>query len=291
MACEKSHSETDKIVKDLPVNQGGIGRHKCASCAYEQGFQNGKEHKEDFSVNDFISSLPISQKGLRRHKDPIVAYELGFYHGQECAIENLTIKDKKSIAFKMKHFGLSMVAKGVLSVFSEEGDIPYSHATGIIHIAHGFEILIKARIVEEHPLLIFEKILRNEKIKESELEFNDILNNGHTIDYKKLPYQLWATTGYKIENQDLYKEFGNIRNQIIHFSIPKNIILPEKAIRYAFELVEKATNEWWNKSIFGHIKTNDNNVFKKLFEQIEELNISVNYKFDETDGFKENENL
>ena len=31
----------DEIMRTLPENQSGSGRHKCAYCAYERGFQDG----------------------------------------------------------------------------------------------------------------------------------------------------------------------------------------------------------------------------------------------------------
>ena len=41
MACKKDHSKIQHIMETLPVDQGGVGRHKCAACAYEQGYQDG----------------------------------------------------------------------------------------------------------------------------------------------------------------------------------------------------------------------------------------------------------
>ena len=45
MACNKDHSKIQHIMLSLPIDQGGIGRHKCAACAYEQGYQDGLNHK------------------------------------------------------------------------------------------------------------------------------------------------------------------------------------------------------------------------------------------------------
>lgn len=55
MACNKNHSETDKIVKDLPISQGNFERHKCASCAYEKGLENGKQK---------LMKLPAASSGV-----------------------------------------------------------------------------------------------------------------------------------------------------------------------------------------------------------------------------------
>ena len=276
MACEKDHTITDKIVKDLPINQGSFGRHKCASCAYEKGVENGKIRLSDFDYIEFIKTLPNSQKGDRRHRDPVLAYILGFSHGEHWANKNLTIKDKLGISLQMKEFGLSMVAKGIKNAFTSNSEIPYSHAMSIVHVAHGFEILIKSKIVEEHPLLIFKGI---PKETNEDIEFNDLLEKGITIDYKDLPHVLWATTGFKIKEKQLYKELGYQRNQIIHF-FPKSASFTDLTIKYAFNLIEIAINEWWSETLFKELKVYDIDLFEKLFRKLESLDIKVAYKYD-----------
>ena len=50
--CKKHHGldnqpnrvELDHIMKKLPGNQSGVGRHKCPYCAYEKGLKAGKEN-------------------------------------------------------------------------------------------------------------------------------------------------------------------------------------------------------------------------------------------------------
>ena len=41
MACKKDHTQIQRIMSTLPTDQGGVGRHKCAACAYEAGFEEG----------------------------------------------------------------------------------------------------------------------------------------------------------------------------------------------------------------------------------------------------------
>lgn len=81
MACKKNHSETDVIVKNLPIDQGSVGRHKCASCAYEIGYEHGKSRSEFVNLNSELNTLEESQKGDRRHRSPHAAYSLGYYNG------------------------------------------------------------------------------------------------------------------------------------------------------------------------------------------------------------------
>lgn len=279
MACNKNHTETDLIVKDLPISQGNFERHKCASCAYEMGLQNGTNKILNFNLEHFITHLDESQKGLRRHRSAVEAYTLGFFHGLNGANNHLVIRDKQKMANQMKDFGLSMVAKGIVNAtFSEQGS-PYSHAMGLVHVTNGFEILIKAKIVEEHPLLVFNKIPKETHITDGVLKFEDLLEHGQTIMYSELPERLWAATGYKIEPIKLYNDFGKIRNQIIHFAVPK-IKLDDITLLFTFKIIEKAINEWWDVTILEYAEEYDEDFTKYVFEQLDRLNIKINYKLD-----------
>ncbi|MDY3317121.1 hypothetical protein PG630_07360 [Riemerella anatipestifer] len=88
MACDKIHEETDKKVKDLPTGQEGVGRHKCASCAYEIGYEHGLQRAENVNLASVLNELEESQKGDRRHKSPHAAYSLGYYEGVLKSYEN-----------------------------------------------------------------------------------------------------------------------------------------------------------------------------------------------------------
>jgi hypothetical protein len=81
MACKKTHTAIDVIVKDLPIGQEGSGRHRCASCAYEIGYENGLVRAENINLESILDNLEDSQKGDRRHRSPHAAYSLGYYNG------------------------------------------------------------------------------------------------------------------------------------------------------------------------------------------------------------------
>lgn len=76
--CNNDHRYDNKF-NSLPHDQGGIGRHKCAGCAYEKGFQDGLLRKEQLDIN--LDELPFSQAGTVRHKSPHAAYAKGYYDG------------------------------------------------------------------------------------------------------------------------------------------------------------------------------------------------------------------
>lgn len=280
MACNKLHTETDIIIQNLPISQGGFERHKCASCAYEIGLENGTNKTVNFNLEEVIANLPESQKGHRRHRSATEAYTLGFFHGLNGSNNHLVIKDKLQMANQMRDFGLYSIARGVVNcTFSEMGS-PYSHAMGLVQVANGFEVLIKSRIVEEHPLLIFTKTPKDIHIADGDMKIEDLLEYGQTIMYSELPDRLWATTGYKISDINLFKKFGKIRNQVIHFSIPQEDI-SDITLKYTFEIIEKFINDNWNTTILEYTSDYDDDYLEYVFEQLERLNISINYSVDE----------
>lgn len=81
MACSKDHSAIQKIMATLPTDQGGIGRHKCAACAYEEGFKAGYSLNGSLSIDSVLVNLEESQAGAQRHKSPHAAFALGYYKG------------------------------------------------------------------------------------------------------------------------------------------------------------------------------------------------------------------
>ncbi len=79
MICKREHRYLPDL-ESLPDSQGGPGRHRCAGCAYEQGYDHamaGKGRNLDFD------SLDDSQAGTGRHKDTEAAYNLGYDNGSK----------------------------------------------------------------------------------------------------------------------------------------------------------------------------------------------------------------
>jgi hypothetical protein len=65
----------------LPNDQSGDGRHKCAACAYEQGYADGLKRKRNIDINAILRDLPYSQAQTQRHESVHLAYALGYYEG------------------------------------------------------------------------------------------------------------------------------------------------------------------------------------------------------------------
>lgn len=78
MECQNEHRYDEKF-SNLPHDQGRVGRHKCCGCAYERGYQDGINRREQINID--LESLPESQAGTVRHKSPHAAYAQGYYDG------------------------------------------------------------------------------------------------------------------------------------------------------------------------------------------------------------------
>lgn len=76
--CNKEHRNWP-FFESLPHDQGGHGRHKCAGCAYERGYEFGATRQEVIEMN--LDDLPDSQALVVRHKSPHAAFALGYNDG------------------------------------------------------------------------------------------------------------------------------------------------------------------------------------------------------------------
>ena len=121
----------------------------------------------------------------------------------------------------------------------------------VLQAAHACEIFIKARIAQEHPLLIFEhlpKALPNE----APLSLRQLVEGGRTFQYFELPDRLWAVTGVRVPNIELYRSFGRLRNSVQHFLVPDNISASGATIEYIYQVIDPFINECWGLFAIDH---------------------------------------
>src|SRR5436190_9366019 len=96
------------------------------------------------------------------------------------------------------------------------GDNPSWPELAVLQAAHSAELLIKARIAQEHPLLIFEQLPRSTQASGPRLDLQDLFKQGRTFQWSDLPDRLWADAGISIPNRDTFESFGKLRNGIQH---------------------------------------------------------------------------
>lgn len=146
----------------------------------------------------------------------------------DLAIEDVMHPDLKNVAEHMKDLGLGALTHAMrLSLYSDPGN-PFWGELSVLHGAHAAEILVKARIAAEHPLLIFDEIPRSTQTGGELLAFEDLVQKGRTIEFQDLPERLWATTGQRLTEPSVFKEFGRLRNAIQHFASPLGTRLRER---------------------------------------------------------------
>lgn len=122
---------------------------------------------------------------------------------------------------------------------------PHWNELSVIQAAHAAEIFIKARIAQEHPLLIFEKMPTPDSNLGRNLELQDLFENGRTYQYQDLPDRLWATTGIQLPNITLYKTFGKLRNTVQHFMFPEGRDLGTETLNFVFNVIDPFICECW----------------------------------------------
>ena len=52
-------------MKDLPITQAGVSRHKCAICAYESGYLEGYR----IAIEAIVSRMPRSKEDIIKARD------------------------------------------------------------------------------------------------------------------------------------------------------------------------------------------------------------------------------
>ncbi|MBD2177017.1 hypothetical protein H6F42_08855 [Pseudanabaena sp. FACHB-1998] len=154
--------------------------------------------------------------------------------------------DMKDVPKNMRRVGMLLFQSAFIEAL--QGHTPMC----VVHAAHAAEILLKARIAQEHPLLIFSKLPKSEPNKDN-LTLIDLLKDGRTFSYDELPEQLWATTGIKVNQITQYKEFGRLRNQVIHFSMTNAKNLDQLTLNYSLELLDPLVESFWGRSVIEFI--------------------------------------
>lgn len=163
--------------------------------------------------------------------------------------------DTKEIAKHMRNFGSHILGRAVYDSVFDEMTTPYSHGISVTLAAHAAEILIKARIAQEHPLLIFDTLPKSTSTPDL-LTISELFEKGTTIQYSDLPEILWATTGHRIKDVQRFKDFGKLRNMIMHFAVPDTDNSGE-TLKFVFEVVDPMLQDFWDDSVIPYAEAFD----------------------------------
>ena len=122
----------------------------------------------------------------------------------------------------------------------------------VLQAAHAAELLIKARIAEQHPLLIFDQLPRSTQTGDAPLSLRHLVERGKTIQFSDLPERLWATTGQKLPSVELFDAFGRLRNVIQHFVSPEGRDLSRETIEFIYGVIDPFINASWGYCAVDH---------------------------------------
>jgi hypothetical protein len=158
-------------------------------------------------------------------------------------------------------------------------------ALSVLSAAHAAELLVKARICQEHPLLIFETV---PKARDgSALDFALIAAEGRTFQYSDLPARFWAATGKRIPNENAYKDFGRLRNVVQHFAEPDED-LSYRSRKFVFDVIDPFIGEHWDLYAIDYNEENGDH-FEHIFECLVAKNIRPRLSPTAVERWKDNE--
>lgn len=97
----------------------------------------------------------------------------------------------------MRELGLGALAhaNNHAAYVNMESEVARWSDLSVLQAAHAAELLIKARIAQEHPLLIFEQLPRSGQAAGARLDMEDLFRQGRTIQWNDLPERLGHQRG------------------------------------------------------------------------------------------------
>lgn len=131
----------------------------------------------------------------------------------------------------------------------------------VIQSAHAAELLIKARIAQEHPLLIFERLPSFRRASVAHLDLKSLFDEGRTLQWSDLPDRLWAATGITIPGKQEFERFGKLRNGIQHFGPAPEVDSSLEALRFIYGVIDPFINECWGLFAINYDEETERYIF------------------------------
>ena len=130
--------------------------------------------------------------------------------------------DLKNVSEHIHGLGLGILSQAQRNAFYSDHGYEVALDEGVFAVlqaAQAAELLIKAAIAEQHPLLIFSSLPKSKSANGAVLNIEHLLESAKTLQYSDLPEVLWAATGYKIQDLATYNSFGKIERPSIDLRI------------------------------------------------------------------------
>jgi hypothetical protein len=139
---------------------------------------------------------------------------------------------------RILHLSLAALSQANMhAVFLDPG-MEHRRDISILNAAHAGELLIKAIIAKEHPLLIFRDLFKLDTNSEDELSLESLIQRGKTYNFDELPRLLWATTGRRLPSPEMYERVRRTRNAIQHFCVPDDLDPAFLALEFIYKVID-----------------------------------------------------
>lgn len=173
-------------------------------------------------------------------------------------------KELKGVAEHILDLGCGALSHALRHSLYAAMENPRWPDLSVLQAAHAAELFVKARIAEEHPLLIFEQLPKPTS-QDTMLSIKALFEGGRTYQWADLPARLWATTGLRLKNEKAWSEFGRLRNTIQHFASP-NRDLHQATLEFIFEVVDPFINDCWG--LFAVDYNEDFDHYEHIFDTL-----------------------
>jgi len=175
----------------------------------------------------------------------------------------------------MREFGLSLLAQAVADVLVFHPANKFAYPMAVMRAAHGAEIVIKARIAQEHPRFIFDTLPKPDKGAQDLLTFGRLLVSAKAVRYCELPGLLSAVTDIQMDRVEDFREFGNVRNMIQHFAVPE-AAHDDAVVHFSFGIMEPLIQRFWSVSLIETVRKADSDLVAagQLGRHLKRLGIS-----------------
>lgn len=121
------------------------------------------------------------------------------------------------------------------------------HDMSVLNAATAGELLIKAVIAKEHPLLIFRDLFQLDDPNNSDLTIEHIVSHGKTYGLEHLPKLLWVVTGERIPDPESFEKLRKARNAIQHFVSPAEEDLRRLVLEFIYKNVDPFLYRHFNR--------------------------------------------
>jgi hypothetical protein len=117
LSCDHGNSAPIEVLDKLHASQAQTGRHKCVICAYQQGYQLGREkiaeppigklekcQKGKEAPSNILFDLPESEAEEGHPKCAVCAFNFGFEMGIMESLDSLRGEDAKFLKARIMRY-------------------------------------------------------------------------------------------------------------------------------------------------------------------------------------------